>query len=236
MSVAFRLQMGYQYIHDTLFGPSYNGPRLDTISDYCLSVVFKYLTIRDLARCRQVCRAVKKSVDSYMDAHLSVTYDCTMNGIVNNRPYQFNMDAFMFILKQMPNLQIIKFEQCQLMKLIVANCQPVLITNITRQLYQLKQLHIGRSMALNADTITELRYAFPDLTHLTVSIFNEQLLEHIIQSFPRLQYLNLDHSILYRYSAILKKLESNIKTLILPPDLDNGKFSLIDALSKGNYH
>lgn len=205
---------------------------LNDLDDYCLAQIFEYLDFKEIVRCREVCRRLHQSIMHYLDTRKQFTYDCKLNGTnLHYGQYRFNLAAFSGALQHMPNIRSLSFDRCSTMNLTLATCQLNLIEIICTNIYELREFHIGRSLSIDHLSLTKLIYDFPELSHLTVSIFNERHLELIVDGFSHLQYLNLDNSILSGYADILRRLSNNIKTFIAPGDFNNEKMSILDALS-----
>lgn len=204
------------------------------LDDYCLNSIYRHLGWRDLVRCRSVCRRLRTTVEEYLNIQKELTYGCELNGVkVRRGQYQFNLAALDFILRHMPNLQTLRFERCSVMRSTLATCQFNLVDRMVSLLYDLRELHLTRTLAIGGTTISQLATRFPELTHLTVSVFNEDLLETIVTRFEHLRYLNLDSSILCGYGPVLRRLPPSIRTLIMPADLNNEKHQILDSLCQG---
>lgn len=224
----------YQTFQQAIMPYKSNTNSITDLDDYYLMYIYQYLNFDDLIRCRQVSRRFMESIDKYFCLQKKFVYNCQSHCVsLNNGHYQINIDAFKFIIKRMPNLQILRFERCSMMRSALAICHYNLFNDITQHLNNLKELHIGRAFFINADTLGQLARALPQLTHLTISIYNENLLQLIVEKFRKLSYLNLLQSAIYDYSEILRNLPSTIKTLILPITHINDQFKILQNLFNG---
>lgn len=205
------------------------------LNDHCLFNIFRFLDLDDLIRLRLVCHRINKTIEDYFQLQSSFNYDCRING---NRmflgQYLFNIGAFDFIMKKMPNIRSLYFDRCKMLRSCLATCHYNLLDTMASTLKNLKELHIGRAFFITPESLQRFIKSFPELTHLTITLYNESSLSLIVEGFKKLTYLNLDHSVLYGYAQILEHLPSSIKTLILPLDHKNDKFEIIHSLLKGN--
>lgn len=210
---------------------------LTDLDDYCLAKIFTYLDFRDLVRFRRVSRRLHYSVGEYFDTRKHFVYTCHVNGVTldPNGRYKFNWAAFDFALQSMPNLRSFAFEKCSILKFTLATCNNDILERISANIYDLKMLQMPRSLAITPLTISRFAESFVELSHLTINIFNENLLHMIVGAFKHLKYLNLDESILYDYASALQRFGPAIRTFIAPMDLKDHKMAIIDALCDGRY-
>ncbi|KAJ6221965.1 hypothetical protein RDWZM_000510 [Blomia tropicalis] len=208
---------------------------LSDLDDYCLSHIFKFLPTRDVIKCRRVCRRLMNAAHEYLDTRKRFTYTSHLNGqSIKDGHFHFNLEAFDFALRYQPHLRSLTFENNPAMKHTLATCPHNIFDLICERLHDLKELHITRSLAINTSTITKLVQTFPELTHLTITIYNEEILGIIVDNLKHLKYLNLADSILYNYEPILLRLPETIQIFIAPVDLKNQKIAIVDALANGN--
>lgn len=221
----------FSYLYNHIFT---HQPTLIDLDEECLFEIFRNLTLQNLASLRATCSFLNKAVGDYLAKCDAFTYTCRLNGVeLSNGQYQFNLIAFESALKSMPNLRILSFERCSVMKSILATAHVDIMDMITNNLAHLKELHISRSLAINQNSIALLVAYYPKLTHLTMDIFNEKQLEMIIEGLDHLKYLNLGNSILTNYGTSLRKLSSRIKTFIAPYDYKNEKMFILKNLCEG---
>lgn len=205
------------------------------LDDYSLVNIFFFLPLRDLVRLSGTCERLNKLVKDYLESRKSLTYTCDINGVeMINGHYRFNMVALNYILQHMPNLRALTFEKCQRMYMILATSQADIVEQLTTKATNLQELHIGRARSINQGTVANLINGMPELTHLSVDIFNEELLRMIAQGFDKLRYLNLGNSVINNYAQYLKHLPRTIRTLIAPDAFNDDQMSIIEALSSGN--
>lgn len=210
---------------------------LADLDDYCFANIFRCLPLRDLVRLRRVCRRLHFSVGEYLDTRRHFVYSCAENGVAldGNGHYRFNLAAFDFALAHMPNLRSLAFERCSVMKLTMATCNQDLLERVTSSLYDLKMLQLPRSLAITPKAVDRLLAVFPELSHLTVTLFSEEMLAAIVDGLRHLKYLNLAESLLYDYAPLLRRLPPTIRTFIAPVDAKEGKGAMLDALCLGRF-
>ena len=90
-----------------------------------------------------------------------------------------------------------------------------------------------RCRALDKKSLKHLVDWFPNLTHLTVSVYNETSVEIIVKGFANLKYFNLEDSVLEDYGNHLQHLGLKIHTFIAAADHNNHKNSIIEGLLNG---
>jgi hypothetical protein len=155
---------------------------------------------------------------------------------MSNGEYTFNGMAFDFILSKMPNIRVMRFEKCPEMYGALATTNYEIIRSLCNNLFMLNELHISRSRGLDKNSFQLLVDWFPNLTHLTVSLYNEASVEIIVKGLANLKYFNLDDSVLDDYGPHLEHLGFKIHTFIAAPDHNNHKQSIIDGLLNGNQY
>lgn len=221
-------------VKDFLFGQHRRTPvMLLNLNTTCLEAIFDRLSHRDLTSLLLTSKCLNSAVKRYYCKYDTLTYTCSMNEI--QEPDGFNLRAFRVALQRQPCVSTLIFEQCHQMRHMVDNCGAALIHIIGQELKCLRALHIGRSKALTSSSLAELHRRHPDLLQLSIAIYNESLLEHIVALFQSLQYLDLSGSVLHNYSPVLASLPPALKTLILPLDTTNQRLRLIYALAKGKH-
>nr|XP_027201164.1 hybrid signal transduction histidine kinase M-like [Dermatophagoides pteronyssinus] len=205
------------------------------LNNDCLWTIYSFLDFDDLVRCRRVCHRFLSTIDDYLKLMKNFVYDCHLNGLqLRHGQYQFDIRSFEFWLEHMPSIQRIRFEQCRIMRNALTHCQFNLFDSISALVTDLKELHLGRALFINQHSLSQLIHAFPSLTHLTITIYDEHLLSQIISGFQQLYYLNLDESILYNFSSALRNLPSSIRVLIPPVDLKNEKSQVLKSICDGH--
>ncbi len=208
--------------------------RITDLDSDSFQQILKYLSLADLFMCRGVNKYFMKNIDEYLESVRIMTYNCELNGIkMRNGEYIFNWGAFDFILSKMPNLRILRFGKCPHMFGALATCGFNIVESIAYNLVMLNQLHITRCRALNRSSFELLVDSFPNLTHLTVTIYNESYVEIITKGLTNLKYLNLDQSCLSDYGSHLTHFGPKICSFIASPDHNDHKKSIIDGLVNG---
>ena len=198
--------------------------------------ILQYLPFYDLFLCRRVNNYFKRQIDTYLETSQHFTYDCKLNGIhISNGEYVFDGHTFDYIMSKMPNIRVMKFQRCPEMWGALATTNYDIIRSLCNNLIMLNELHITRSRALDKASFKLLVEWFPNLTHLTVSLFNDNSVEIITKGLANLKYFNLDESVLDDYGPHLEHLGLKIHTFIAADDHNRHKHSIINGLLKGIY-
>ncbi|XP_054160283.1 uncharacterized protein LOC128958448 [Oppia nitens] len=205
------------------------------LDEHSFHHMLRYLPLTDVFVCRQVSRFFLRQADSFLENCHHLTYGCRLNGVhISNGEYVFNGQVFDYVVSKMPNIRVMKFAKCPEMRFALATTNYDIIFTLTNHLVMLNELHITRCRALDMKSIKLLVDWFPNMTHLTVSVYNETSLEIITKGLANLKYFNLDDSVLDNYGNHLQLLGLKIHTFIAAADHNNHKTSIIDGLLNGN--
>ena len=209
--------------------------KITDLDEHSFHHILEYLTLHEVFLCRRVNKYFMRQIESYLENYRHFTYDCRMNGIkMLNGEYVFNGLTLDFMLSKMPNVRVMRFERCPEMRGALATTTFNIIRSLANNLVMLNELHITRTRALDRPSIQLLVDWFPNLTHLTMTVYNETLVEIVVRGLANLKYFNLDDSVLNNYGPHLEHLGLKIHTFIAAPDHSNYKTSIIDGLLKGN--
>lgn len=208
--------------------------RITDLEEYCFQHILRYISLKQLFYIRGVNKYFLKNVDQYLQNERVMKYTCDLNGIkMLNGEYVFNGRLFDFILSKMPNVRVIKFDERDEMCGALSTTHYNVIQSMAYNLIMLNELHITRCRAITKPNIELLVETFPNLTHLTITLYNENLVKIIVERLTNLKYFNLDQSILSDYGQHLVHFGSKIRTFIAAPDYNDFKYSIINGLLKG---
>ncbi|CAG2105602.1 unnamed protein product [Medioppia subpectinata] len=205
------------------------------LDEHSFHHILQYLSLFDVFLCRKVNKYFLRQIDAYLENCRQMTYNCKLNGDhFFNGEHVFNGRAFDSVVARMPNIRVMRFKRCPKMRSSLATTNYNIVSSLTNHLIMLNELHLTRCRSLDTKSLKLLVEWFPNLTHLTLSVYNETSVEIIAKGFANLKYFSLEDSVLEDYGNHLQHLGLKIHTFVAAVDHNNHKNSLITGLLNGN--